>query len=76
VSTPIGTRGRENKRGKTNPGSLRASQVGSIEVIPPVPKEMWPENIKNFLFLESPDPKWLEVRRKPSYLKKKKKKKK
>jgi hypothetical protein len=63
VSTPIGTRGREYKRGNTNPGSLRASEVGSIEVMPQVPKEMWPENMKIFFLM-------LVVRRKlqPSYL--------
>jgi hypothetical protein len=32
-------------------GSLRASEVGSIEVMPQVLKGMWPENMKNsFLF--------------------------
>jgi hypothetical protein len=33
TSTPIGTRGREYKRGSTNPGSKRASEVGSIEAL-------------------------------------------
>jgi hypothetical protein len=34
--------------------------VGSIEVMPQVPKGMWPENMNEpffVLFLESPDPK-------------------
>jgi hypothetical protein len=65
TSTPVGTRGREYKMGNTNPGSLCASEVGSIEVMPQVPKEMWPENIRQFLlflFLESLDPKWLNTR--------------
>jgi hypothetical protein len=44
-------------------GSLHNSEVGSIEVIPQVSNEMWPENIRKpfFLFLESPDPKWLNA---------------
>jgi hypothetical protein len=31
--------------------------------MPQVPKRMWPENMRQlfFLFLESPDPKWLNV---------------
>jgi hypothetical protein len=35
----FGTRGRGYKRGNTNPGSLRASEVGSIEVMPHVLRE-------------------------------------
>jgi hypothetical protein len=56
--------GREYKRGNTTPGS---SEVGSIEVMPQVPKEMWPENHRNLYGL------MLEVQGKlePSYLKKK-----
>jgi hypothetical protein len=59
MATPVGNRGSEYRRGNTNPGSLRALEVGSIEVMPKVPEGMWPENMKNpfLLFLESPDPK-------------------
>jgi hypothetical protein len=44
-------RQRKYKRGNTNPGSLRASEVGSIEVKPQVPKGMWPENMNEPFFL-------------------------
>jgi hypothetical protein len=31
--------------------------------MPQVPKRMWPKNMRNpfFLFLKSPDPKWLDA---------------
>jgi hypothetical protein len=38
--------GHEYKRGNTNPESLRASEVGSIEILPLIPKGMWHENIR------------------------------
>jgi hypothetical protein len=43
-------RGRKYKRRNTNPGSLRASEVGSIEFMPQVPKGMWPENMNEPFF--------------------------
>jgi hypothetical protein len=36
----------------TDPGSLRASEVGSIEDMPQVLEGMWPENMKKpFIFV-------------------------
>jgi hypothetical protein len=34
------------KEGNTKSGSLRAAEVGSIEVMPQVPKGMWPKNMR------------------------------
>jgi hypothetical protein len=42
--------GSEYKRENTNPGSLRASEVGSIEVMPQVLKGMWPKNMRKPFF--------------------------
>jgi hypothetical protein len=50
VKRPIGTRGREHKRRNTNPNSLRVSKVGSIEVMPQVPKGMRLENMRKPFF--------------------------
>jgi hypothetical protein len=60
----IGTRGHEYKRGNTNPGSLRASKVGSIEVMPQVPKGMWPENMRKSFFYLTLNGLMIEVQRK------------
>jgi hypothetical protein len=56
-------------------GSLHNSEVGSIEVIPQVSNEMWPENIRKpfFLFLESPGTLnglmlKVQIKMEPSYL--------
>jgi hypothetical protein len=43
--------GREYRIGNTNLGSLRVSEVGSIEVMPQVPKGMWPENMRRPYFV-------------------------
>jgi hypothetical protein len=51
TSTPIGIRGRKYRRGNTNLGYLHASEVGSIEVMPQVPKGMWPENMREPFFV-------------------------
>jgi hypothetical protein len=61
TSSPIATHGRECKRGNTNPGSLRASEVGNIEVMPQIPKGMWPENLRKLFFLFLKSPKWLNA---------------
>jgi hypothetical protein len=49
-SKDVGTRGSEYKKGTISPGSLRTSEVGSIEIMPQVPWRIWPENMR-ILFL-------------------------
>jgi hypothetical protein len=47
TSTPVGTRDSEYKRKNTNPRFLRVLEMGSIEIMPLVPKGIWPEYQRN-----------------------------